>query len=199
MSQMRFLWVDIIAHVHQYTLESESPDGRIDKDRRSWWTFSWNIRKFLKSGDRKIQYWLADKLLTQISEAGARIFLEDLKNPFLELSYKQNVFFKLENAIKWESWEPEDIAWLKTAVGEDWESLYNAGYDRGEYGQKLQNPTAILVWWTDGAFNRGEPAEVFHPTLHGIYSQDMLGMFGRPNISRLENSPQTMKLDVIKT
>ncbi len=200
MSQMTWLLVDLVKVDKEIQSSSyESPDTRGTRnDHESVSEFRWSIRGSLSTGDRKVSYWAHQKVLSEIAEAKNRLY-QSTGNRFLQMVIQEDVFIPLEEALAWKTpqEEGEKFSWLETPTESYWKTLVDAGFvpefiqgsnryqsfcGGGSEGSRKHKISIVLFWATGGAFGRGEPADVYHPTLHGVMSKDLTGE-GSPSVA----------------
>ena len=194
---MTWMLVDLIRVDREIQSSSyESPDSRGTRnDHESVSGFQWRIREVLSAGDHKVSYWANQKILGEIKEAQGRLY-QSAGNPFLKMVFKEDVFIPLENALEWGP-SDQDFNWLGAPTKDHWDILVGAGFKPeyivgsnryqkylggGSEGSDQHKISVVLHWATGGAFGRGDSANVYNPTLHGILSKDLQGD-GSPHVS----------------
>jgi len=200
MSQMRILRADVEPFGTQTVIKYESPDGMGTRETTYWSGANrLTCKGYIQSGDGKISYWLNKELQRQLLEASTRLCSENLQNTFLKLVFRKDTFLPLDHLIQWEDHgHPE---WLVEELPDtDWQLLVDSGYIP-EYGKAHLNKeciSVVLVWWTNGAFLRGEPAHVYHPTKHGMYTEALESWRGGLHPIGESDAPRDVSLSVIR-
>ena len=217
MSQMTWLLVDLVKINKEIKSSSyESPDTRGTRnDHESVTGFRWIVRGSLDAGDRKVSYWIAPAVQSQISEASGRLY-GSTGNQFLQLIFREDVFVPLNVALSWSQPSNDSLSWLGAPTKLHWQVLVDSGFKPefitgsntyqsfcggGSESSEQYRISLVLFWPTAGSFGRAEPADVYHPTLHGVSSGDLKEVYGAPSVLGKKSGeavPKRLSLSVNK-